>query len=166
MQPNRRTRHRQYRHTRWCLALIICAGLLSAPIISGHSRAETATPSDEAKRIETELKAEQERSRALETKARQLSQELEALRVQLVTVAKDTQSREALISNLELQIQELRAETDRRRAVLAERHRQLTGTLSALTGLSEDAPRASSSIQEILWRRFGDRSCCVPPFLS
>ena len=137
MQPNRRLPLPLFRPVGLALALLIGIGLPGH-----HVLAQTTTPSDEAQRVETELKAEQERSRALETKARQLSQELEALRVQLVTVAKDTQSREALISNLELQIEELRAETDQRRSVLAERHRQLTGTLSALTGLSEDAPRA------------------------
>jgi len=137
MQPNRRLTLPLFRPVGLALAILIGIGLPGH-----HVLAQTTTPSDEAQRVETELKAEQERSRALETKARQLSQELEALRVQLVTVAKDTQSREALISNLELQIEELRAETDQRRSVLAERHRQLTGTLSALTGLSEDAPRA------------------------
>jgi murein hydrolase activator len=137
MQPNRCLTLPLFRPVGLALAILIGIGLPGH-----HVLAQTTTPSDEAQRVETELKAEQERSRALETKARQLSQELEALRVQLVTVAKDTQSREALISNLELQIEELRAETDQRRSVLAERHRQLTGTLSALTGLSEDAPRA------------------------
>jgi septal ring factor EnvC (AmiA/AmiB activator) len=137
MLPNRRSPYRLIRAAPVAVALLICAGW------PGHqSLAQTTAPSEEAQRVESELKAEQERSRALESKARKLSQELEALRVQLVTVAKDTQSREALISNLELQIDELKAETDRRRSVLAERHRQLTGTLSALTGLSEDAPRA------------------------
>ena len=137
MQPNRCRPPPLFRPVGLALAILIGIGLPGH-----HVLAQTTTPSDEAQRVETELKAEQERSRALEIKARQLSQELEALRVQLVTVAKDTQSREALISNLELQIEELRAETDQRRSVLAERHRQLTGTLSALTGLSEDAPRA------------------------
>lgn len=137
MQPNRCLTLPLFRPVGLALTILIGIGLPGH-----HVLAQTTTPSDEAQRVETELKAEQERSRALETKARQLSQELEALRVQLVTVAKDTQSREALISNLELQIEELRAETDQRRSVLAERHRQLTGTLSALTGLSEDAPRA------------------------
>jgi septal ring factor EnvC (AmiA/AmiB activator) len=137
MQLNRCRPPPLFRPVGLALAILIGIGLPGH-----HVLAQTTTPSDEAQRVETELKAEQERSRALEIKARQLSQELEALRVQLVTVAKDTQSREALISNLELQIEELRAETDQRRSVLAERHRQLTGTLSALTGLSEDAPRA------------------------
>jgi murein hydrolase activator len=137
MQPNRCLTLPLFRPVGLALTILIGIGLPGH-----HVLAQTTTPSDEAQRVETELKAEQKRSRALETKARQLSQELEALRVQLVTVAKDTQSREALISNLELQIEELRAETDQRRSVLAERHRQLTGTLSALTGLSEDAPRA------------------------
>ncbi|HAE02887.1 MAG TPA: hypothetical protein DCG04_15855 [Rhodospirillaceae bacterium] len=137
MPLNRPITSSLFRPVGLALAIIVCIGLPGH-----HGLAQTTPPSEEAKRVETELKAEQERSRALEIKARQLSQELEALRVQLVTVAKDTQSREALISNLELQIEELRAETDQRRSVLAERHRQLTGTLSALTGLSEDAPRA------------------------
>lgn len=103
--------------------------------------AQTA-PSEEAARVQSELEAERERSRALEAKTRTLSQELEAMRMQLVTAARDAQSRETLIANLELQITELQQETKRRQVVLGERHQQLTGTLSALTGLSADAPRA------------------------
>lgn len=104
-------------------------------------KAQTS-PSEEAERVETELEAERRRSRDLEGQARVLAQELEVLRLQLVTAARGTQERENLVANLEIQIEELRVEMERRRAVLAERHTQLTGTLSALTGLSEDAPRA------------------------
>lgn len=116
----------------FCLSLSIPYGSISAQ----------TSPAEEAQRVESELEAERRRSRDLEEQAKILAQELEVLRLQLVTAARDTQDRENLVANLELQIEELRMEVGRRRAVLADKHRQLTGTLSALTGLSEDAPRA------------------------
>ncbi|MDW3204685.1 MAG: peptidoglycan DD-metalloendopeptidase family protein [Alphaproteobacteria bacterium] len=107
-----------------------------------HPAAAQTNPEAEAERIEAELESERARSRELEKQAQSLARELEELRMQLVSVARDTQERENLVSNLEVQIADLRAETERRRQVLTERHSQLTGTLSALTGLSADAPRA------------------------
>lgn len=122
-------------------AALLLSILLGAAALSGPAYAQSA-PEKEAEAVREELEAERERSRELEEKAQTLSNELKALRVQLITAARDTQERESLVANLELQIEDLRAETERRRAVLQERHQQLTGTLSALTGLSEDAPRA------------------------
>jgi septal ring factor EnvC (AmiA/AmiB activator) len=116
--------------------------MLIGACLSGPAIAQTGDPETEAERVERELETERDRTRALEDRARTLSAELEELRLQLVTVAQDTQERESLITNLEIQIEELAQETEQRRAVLKERYRQLTGTLSALTGLSADAPRA------------------------
>ncbi|NMM45734.1 peptidoglycan DD-metalloendopeptidase family protein [Rhodospirillaceae bacterium KN72] len=115
------------------LSAILC---FSLPLWAANA------PEDEAARIQSEIEAEQQRSRDLEAQAQTLSHELEQLRQQLVTAAQDTQERENLIANIEVQIMELQAETELRQETLAERHRQLTGTLAALTGLSEDAPRA------------------------
>ncbi len=118
------------------LVLAACLAWPACPVTA------QTNPEAEAQRIESELESERARSRDLEKQAQSLARELEALRLQLVTVARDTQERENLVSNLEVQIVDLRAETERRRQVLSERHSQLTGTLSALTGLSADAPRA------------------------
>ncbi len=125
------------------LLLLLIFGLAAFPIDLTGVRAQSAgTAADEAERVREELEAERQRSRELEQQARILSQELEALRLRLVTTARTTQEREALVANLELQIEELRIEMARREQVLAARHRELAGTLSALTGLAEDAPRA------------------------
>lgn len=120
-------------------AAILLAALLAWSV--QPTMAQT-NPEAEAERIESELETERARSRELEEKAKSLARELEELRLQLVSVARDTQERENLVNNLEVQVDDLRAETERRRQVLSERHSQLTGTLSALTGLSADAPRA------------------------
>ena len=122
------------------LPVLIGAALL-APAGPQPTLAQT-TPAVEAEAVQREFEAERERSRALEEKARALSDELKALHLQLIIAARDTQERESLVANLELQIEELRTETERRRAVLMQRHKQLAGTLGALTSLSEDAPRA------------------------
>lgn len=124
--------------------LILLAGLGLALILPGGDAVaqQPTDPAAEAARVESELEAAREHSRALEEQANALSRELEGLRVVLVTAARDNQEREALVANLELQIAELQVETRRRREVLATRHQQLAGTLGALTGLSEDSPRA------------------------
>lgn len=114
--------------------------LLLAPSLAPLHAQET--PAAEAERVERELEAERARTRDLQEQARVLSLELEALRLRLVTAAQTTREREALIENLEIQIVELTAEAEERRQALGERYRQLSGTLSALTGLAQDAPRA------------------------
>lgn len=118
---------------------LVATGLVCA--LPLFSVAETS-PKNQVEAVEQQMKAEQDRTRDLENQARSLSQELEGLRLQLITTAHDTQEREALVDNLEVQIEDLEAEIETRKAVLQDRHAQLAGTLAALTGLSEDAPRA------------------------
>jgi septal ring factor EnvC (AmiA/AmiB activator) len=118
------------------ITVLALAAILMSPAAAQQN------PAEEVQRVEQELETERARTRDLQEQARVLSLELEALRLRLVTAAQTTREREALIENLEIQIVELTAEAEARRRDLAERHRQLTGTLSALTGLAQDAPRA------------------------
>lgn len=113
----------------------------SAQVLA-QTEAPIADPAAEADRIDRQIEAERQRGRTLEKQARQLAKELEDLRLQMVAVGRDARERETLILTLERQVTDLEAEAERRRLVLAEQYRRLTGTLTALTGLAEDAPRA------------------------
>lgn len=125
-------------------ALLVAGSIFLSMMAPAILRAQDQRddPAAEAERIDQQIEAERQRGRALEAQARQLAKELEYLRLQLVSVGRDARERETLILTLERQITGLEAEAERRRVMLAEQYRQLTGTLAALTGLSEDAPRA------------------------
>lgn len=124
-------------------ALVLLTALTGLTGAAAQVSAQSEVPSkEELEAIDRQIEQTRSRSRALEEKARALAEELNTLRRDLVSLAKTTQEREALITSLEEQLQSLETERTRRRAVLTERHAQLSGTLGALARLSTHAPRA------------------------
>lgn len=125
----------------------LCLAGGAAP--GAHAADEPAQPpaasekAEKLERLERRIEQTRARQRALETEAETLAAEIDSLRQEMVAVARDAQDREALMSALERQLDDLKQELATRRAALVERHGQLTGTLGALARLSKDAPRAA-----------------------
>jgi septal ring factor EnvC (AmiA/AmiB activator) len=92
--------------------------------------------------IEQRLTTGQGRASALEKRSLSLDTELVALRRKSIEFARRAQESEALMSQLERQLIELRDEAILRESLLNLRHRQLSGTLGALERLSLNPPRS------------------------
>lgn len=128
-------------------ATVIIAALgFSLALFDGLHQADVlaadADTSDELQRVNQEIEETRSKGRALESEAKALSRELRDLRAELVTTAKTTQQREALVSALEQQIAQLERDQAARRRELAEKHGHLAGALGALTRLSMNPPQA------------------------
>ncbi len=92
--------------------------------------------------IEQKLTTEYDRATALELRSQSLDKELVELRQKSIEFARHAQESEALMSQLELQLIELRDEAIHRESLLNLRRRQLSGTLGALERLSLNPPRS------------------------
>ena len=92
--------------------------------------------------IEQKLTTEHDRATVLELRSQSLDKELVELRQKSIEFARRAQESEALMSQLELQLIELRDEAIHRESLLNLRRRQLSGTLGALERLSLNPPRS------------------------
>lgn len=127
-----------------CGCILLAATVLVSPVALpapafGQQARESA---DTLKRTQQQLQKAREEKRALAEQRETLAKELQDLRQKLIHAAQDTQEREAIITNLEGQLDQLAAEKKGRMADLRERGWQLSGTLSALTRLSRNPPQS------------------------
>jgi len=120
------------------LTLFSLTGVGSGPVLGQQAQESAET----LKRTQQELQKAREAKRALAEQREALAKDLQQLRQKLIHAAQDTQEREAIITNLEGQLDQLAAEKKRRSAALRERGHQLSGTLSALTRLSRNPPQS------------------------
>lgn len=113
--------------------------LPSVPVLAQQQASDSA---ENLQRTQQELHQAREEKRVLADQREALAKDLNALRQKLIHAAQDTQEREAIITNLEGQLDQLAAEKKRRTADLRQRGWQLSGTLSALTRLSRTPPQS------------------------
>ncbi len=127
-----------------CGAILLTVSVLMSPIVlPATSFAQQARENAETlKRTQQELQKAREEKRALAERREALAKELQDLRQKLIHAAQDTQEREAIITNLEGQLDQLATEKTGRMGDLRERGWQLSGTLSALTRLSRNPPQS------------------------
>jgi len=117
--------------------LLVLIGALAVGPVAAQEPSEADLES-----LQRQIEQTRAKSRALEAEAQKLAREINDLRQDLITAAQSTQQREALISALEDQLVRLEKDLAERRAALALRHGQLSGTLAALARLSKDPPQA------------------------
>ncbi|RED51271.1 murein hydrolase activator EnvC family protein [Aestuariispira insulae] len=111
---------------------VLSAGLMAGLLLwAGPLAAQDA--SKKLDTVQERLASEKKRQRALEAKARELAREVRRLREETVSVARQMQERESLVSTLELQLIELRDERAQRRSGLKAQRAQLSSTLGALS---------------------------------
>lgn len=123
-------------------AIGVAGGAVLAAVLAGAAGAQQHNSATELDRVNQEIEDTRAKGRALEDEAKRLSRELRLLREELVTTAKSTQQREALVTALEQQIEQLERDQANRRRELSEKHRHLAGALGALTRLSLNPPQA------------------------
>ncbi len=118
------------------------AALLAMSISAQDAFTAGEDSASELDRVNREIEETRSKGRALESEAKRLQKELRQLRADLVAAAKTTQQREALVSALEQQIEQLEHDQDARRRELTRKHGHLAGALGALTRLSMNPPQA------------------------
>ncbi len=92
--------------------------------------------------LEVSIEKEMRLKEIFEMQSHALKQEARNIRGQLIAAAKNTQKQEYLISSLEDKLIELRSDVTYRKHRLKERRGQLSGTLGALTKLSDESASA------------------------
>ena len=126
-------------------AVFLCLTPLEVPAQS-PAQSPAEEKAEALLQTKQQIEAAREERRKLATERERLAEDLSALRSTLVTLAQDTQEREAIMTNLERQLDQLTEERERRAEDLRERNEQLAGTLSALARLSR-APSQSVLFQ-------------------
>src|SRR3546814_16262989 len=107
--------------------------------------------------VQRQLEKSRERETALTRQAKELEQEVAALRREMIQAARAAQEHEALLSSLEGRLDDLRADAAAREEALKRRRRQMIGTLAALTRLSRNAPEALLPIGRASCRERGGK---------
>ena len=124
------------RRTCGLFGLIVAALIIESPALAQTQNQQQLNT------IEQKLTTEHDRATALELRSQSLDKELVELRQKSIEFARRAQESEALMSQLELQLIELRDDAIHRESLLNLRRRQLSGTLGALERLSLNPPRS------------------------
>lgn len=118
------------------------AALVLAALIAFASPAPASEAETKLKDVERALEADRERQAVLAWEAEALSQEVEALRAEMIEAAKAAQDREETVSALEAKLQALGAEEAVKAEALEAKRGQLAHLLGGLTRLALHPPEA------------------------
>jgi septal ring factor EnvC (AmiA/AmiB activator) len=105
-------------------------------------RVEGAQKQEELRRIEADIKTNEQNKAAFRAKAENLKKEAAALRAQLIALSQSVQQREANVTRLEKALTEITLEEKQARQALEERHGQSVETLMALQRMALNPPEA------------------------
>lgn len=130
------------RHSCICAALLAALAFFAVLPNASAQNNQIRENAEALKRTQQELQKARDEKRVLAEQREALALELQDLRQKLIHAAQDTQEREAIITNLEGQLEQLTTEKANRNADLRERGWQLSGALSALTRLSRNPPQS------------------------
>ncbi len=120
-------------------------GLLAAALLAvclAPPATAQDTKSRELENVERALERDRDRAAALAREAEALKLEIRRLRAESIAAARQAQSREDRLSEIEWRLADLERQEVAKRAQLHGRHQQLTGTLAALQRIALLPPEA------------------------
>ncbi len=142
MHNNLRQNKLDYKSTEKRSFSRMIGALLYVSFALTFSSAAVAESEEDLQRLQANIEKETRIKEIFEMQARALQQEARNLRNQLIEAASRTQDQEYLIDNLNERLAELKDDVAYRKNRLDERSAQLSGTLGALTKLSDDSASA------------------------
>ena len=122
------------------LALLFLASLLWVGGVAQAANHDADKNAASLKTIQKKLKSAQSRKSTLDQRKRELARDAAGLRRKMIESASTTQEREAILGQLETQLETLESDAQRRESALTAQRRDLVGTMKALGRLSRTRP--------------------------
>jgi len=118
------------------LSAIVVAALLGGGVAPAFAQAPTTDPGERLRALESEIERSRRDFEQIRSRAQSLAEETRALRSEMVKAARAAQESEDLLSELEGQLEDLKARELARSEALKRRSQQMVGVLTALQRLA------------------------------